>query len=207
MSDVQHGPIEDDYEEGGWGRLIAIAVVVAIAIAAVFFFVGKAAGGGSSGPTSLASAITQAQQGKLSCGDVNAAVAAARPNGGQAGNAGAANGGAPNFGGFLARGLCGDNSGSQEQAQGQGQFGRRGFGGGLTGQVTAVTDSSLTITTPAGSRTIKIGPDTQIDKTAKAGKSDLRKGVTVSVAGAGAPGGNAQGTATRIVIVPAQQQQ
>jgi hypothetical protein len=197
MSDVQHGPIDDEYEEGGWGRLLAIAAVAAIVIAAIFFFVGKAAGGGDSGPTSLAAAITQAQQGKLSCGNVSEAVTAARP-------AGNANGGAPpNAGGFLARGLCGDNSGAQGQGQGQGNFPGRGFGGGLTGEVTAVSDSSLTIDTPAGSRTVKIGADTQIDKTAKGDQSDLHKGVTVSVAGAG----NGQGTATRIVIVPARQQQ
>jgi hypothetical protein len=214
MSDARHGPIDDEYEEGGWGRLIAIAAVVAVVIAAVFFFVGKASGGGDSGPASLADAITQAQKGTLSCGNVSAAVAAARPGGGGtngaapsgAGTNGAPPAGAPNAGGFLARGLCGDNAGAQGQGQagGQGAFAGRGFGGGLTGEVTKVSDSSLTIDTPGGSRTVKIGPDTQIDKTAQGDKSDLRSGVTVSVAGAR---GNGQGTATRIVIVPARQQQ
>jgi hypothetical protein len=138
-------------------------------------------------------------------------VAAPRPAGGQGAGAnanGAAPAGAPpNAGGFLARGLCGDNAGAQGQGQRQGNFPGRGFGGGLTGEVTKVSDSSLTISTPGGSRTVKIGPDTRIDKTAEGEKSDLHSGATVTVADAGGQGGNGQGTATRIVIVPAQQQQ
>jgi uncharacterized protein DUF5666 len=197
MSDVQHGPIDEAYEEGGWGRLIAIALVVVVVIAAGAFFAGKATAGGSSGPSTLADAIQQAQQGKLSCGDVGAAVAAGQPTGTGQGNGG----GVPNAGGFLARGLCGRDAGTQAQgAPGAGQG--RPFGGGLTGQVTAVSGSSLTVNTPAGSRTVKLGPSTEIDRTAKAGASDLRAGLTVTVSGA-----NGSGAATRVLIVPARQSQ
>jgi hypothetical protein len=202
MSDVQHSQIDEDYEEGGWGRLIAIALVVAAALAAGAFFAGKAAAGGGSGPSSLAEAVQQAQQGKLACGDIGAAVAAAQPGGVTGNVTGAANGGAPpagapggNFGGFLARGLCGRDSGDQGQGATGAGAGQRGFGG-LTGQITAVSGSSLTIDTPAGSRTVKIGPSTEIDRTAKAGADDLRTGQTVTVSDAG------QSTATRVLIVP-----
>jgi uncharacterized protein DUF5666 len=86
--------------------------------------------------------------------------------------------------------------GDQTQGTPGAGLGRRGgFGGGLTGQVTAVSGSSLTVRTPAGARTVKLGPSTQIERTAHAGAKDLRTGLTVTVSGAGT------NPATRVLIV------
>ncbi|HWK30239.1 MAG TPA: hypothetical protein VNS09_26965 [Solirubrobacter sp.] len=175
----------ETYEESWTGRIVA-AAVIALALIAGAFFAGKAMAGGG-GPSTLADAVQQAQDGKLPCGETNAvtlrggagAPAAAAggdgaPPGGEGGPGFGAGG--PQGGGFL-RAIC---DGGQDQ---QGQGARTRFGG-QTGEVTKVDGSTLTINGPMGETTVKLGSDTTVTKSASGAVSDIKPGDSVLVAGA-----------------------
>ncbi len=193
MAEDTHEVEFETYEESWTGRLI-IAAVVVLALLAGAFFAGKAMAG-DSGPATLAEAVQQAQKGTLPCGET--ATAAATPAGTPD-----ANGAPPAGGGFLLRGICNQNGGQAGGQTGQaGRFGGRGFGGQT---VTAVSADSITLEGPNGPTTVKLDADTTVNKSTGAKVSDIKKGDSVTVAGAFGPGGTTQGdTAARsITILP-----
>jgi hypothetical protein len=189
---------DDDYR--GPGRMIAVAAVVAIALGAVGYFAGHASAGG---PSTLAEAVQQAQDGKLACGDTGSAAPA--PAGTAAG------GGAPPGGAggsqFLVRAVC--NGGAQNGGGGvqgrTGTGGRGGFAGGfggVAGQVQSISGDTLTLAGRQGTVKVKLSPSTSVRKNAAGALSDVKPGATVSVAGTGQ---NNQNPATSITILPANQ--
>lgn len=120
------------------------------------------------GPATLAEAVQQARAGDLPCGDTT------QPGGGVPVGA-----------------LCAQD-GQQPPTSARGRF-----GGGQTGEVTAVSGDELTLTGPMGERTVKLDASTTVSTTATGKASDIETGDSVVVAGAG------QGPATSITILPA----
>lgn len=176
---------EEEYEEVSLGRYAAIAAVVAVVLAAGAFFAGRAAAG-SSGPATLADAVTQARDGKLPCGgDAQARPPAA---------AGSGRGANPDF---LVQAVC-NRTGQQ------GRFQRPaggGFGfGGPTGRITAITGTTLTIQGRQGSQKVTLGGSTTVRKLASGAKGDLKTGQNVIVSGA-------SGAARTVTILPSGQGQ
>jgi hypothetical protein len=173
MTDQTH--VEEDYEEVGLGRYIAIAAVVAVVVAVGAFFAGKAAAGGSSGPATLAAAVSQARAGKLPCGaSAQATPAAGRPNAD-----------------FLVAAVC-DRTGQTgfRRAGGTGAGGGfLGGPGGVAGRLRSVSGSTLTIQGRQGTQKVTLDGGTTIRKYATGSKSDLKAGDTVIVSGGsgGAP--------------------
>jgi hypothetical protein len=179
----QHEVEFEEYEESWTGR-IAIAAVVALALIGGAFVAGRAMAG-SSGPATLAEAVTQAQSGDLPCGDTGTAAPAGTP----------APGGTPPAGGgagFMVRAIC-----QPDAAQGQGQA--RGRFGGQTGQVSAVSSDSLTLTGPMGETTVKLDGKTTINKSSKSELANIKAGDTVLVSGARP---NSESAATSVTILP-----
>ena len=174
MSDT-HDVEYEEYEESWTGR-IAIAAVIALALIAGAFFAGRALAG-EGGPATLADAVEQARAGDLPCGE---SAPAATPG---------ANGGPP-AGGFPVGAICG---GDRQQPPN----GARGRFGGQTGEVTAVSADSLTLTGPMGETTVTLDGSTTVNKSASGDVADIKAGDSVLVAGAG------QGAATSITILPA----
>jgi hypothetical protein len=166
----QHEVEFEEYEESWTGRIV-IAAVVALALIGGAFFAGRAMAG-DSGPATLAEAVTQAQSGDLPCG-----------------------GGA----GFMLRAICQPDA---TQGQGQGQArGRFGGGGGFgqTGQVSAVSADSLTLTGPMGQTTVKLDGKTTINKSSKSELGNIKTGDSVLVSGARP---NSNSAATSVTILP-----
>lgn len=170
------------------GRNVVVGGVVgAVVIAGGAFFAGRAM---AAGPATLADAFAQAQAGTLPCGTSTSGAGAFLGRlcgtGGQAGGAG----------GFPGGGATG-----QGGAAGGG-FG--GFGGrGLAGTVTAVTPTSLTLDTRAGSVTVAVPGTATVSKTVDGKLADVTVGATVTVTSTTDASGNR--TASRITIVPAGQ--
>jgi hypothetical protein len=182
------------------GQLLAGAAIVAVVLAAAGYFAGHASAGG---PSSLAAAVTQAQQGKLPCGDTSS-VQLGGPGGAQAGGRGFGGGG------FFLQRLCGGAGGGAAgqggPGAGGGRFGGGGGAGGLfapgavAGRITAVHGSKLTLQTRAGALTVSVGPRTAITKTGAGSRRDLKAGETASVASTAAASGAR--SATRIFVLP-----
>ncbi len=180
---------EDEYDDDyrGPARWIAIAAVVAVVLGVAGYFAGHASAGG--GPSTLAEAVQQAQDGKLACGDTGAA--ATPPAQGDAPPAGA-NGGA-----FFLRAIC-DRGQNGTAGGGQGFQGRRGaFGGGQVGQVQSLSGDTLVIQGGQGETLkIKLTSSTTVRKSATGSLDDIKPGATVTVAG---------NPATTVTILPASQ--
>ena len=161
--------------------LLAGAVVAAAALAGGGFVAGRATA--PKGPATLAQAFQLAAQGKLACGSFT-------------GGAGG--------GGFLQR-LCSGQGGGV--AAGGGGGGGERFGGGLlgpgsvTGQVTSVSAGQLTVRTPAGLLTVKLGPTTTVLKTAAGKTADLATGARVVIASSANTDGSR--VAQRVLLLPA----
>jgi hypothetical protein len=197
VSDQTH--VEEEYEEVGLGRYIAIAAVVAVVVAVGAFFAGRAAGS-SSGPATLAAAVTQAQAGKLPCG----ASAQATPSAG--GGTGAFSGGRPSTS-FLVAAVCNRNGQTGFRRSGTGTG--RGFGGGfafggpgsVAGRLTSVNGSTLTIQGRQGSQKVTLDGATTIRKYATGSKSDLKAGDSVIVSG------GQNGAPRTVTVLPASQGQ
>ena len=182
---------EEEYEDAPDTTRWVIAAVVAVALIAGAFFAGKAMAG-SSGPATLAEAVTQAQAGDLPCGDTGTASATPDPQGGP-----------PQGAGFAVRAICnrgqqGTNGGPPTGAG----FAGRGGGFGFGGEVVSVTADKLTFKGQQGNITVTLGPSTTISKSSKAASSDLKPGQTVVVGGAGrqAQAGGQTATATSVLI-------
>jgi hypothetical protein len=189
----QHEVEFEEYEES-WTARIVIAAVVALALIGGAFFAGRAMAG-SGGPATLAEAVTQAQAGDLPCGDTGTAAPAGTPApGGTAPGGGGGAGGA----GFMLRAICQPDA-AQGQGQARGRGGAGGFGGGQTGQVSAVSADSLTLTGPMGETTVKLDGNTAINKSSKSELSSIKTGDSVLVAGARPNSGSA---ATSVTILP-----
>ena len=184
---------DDDYR--GPGRWIAIAAVVAVVLGVAGYFAGHASAGG--GPSTLAEAVQQAQDGKLACGDTGSAPAAGQGDGAQAGGAaaGAPPGGA-NGGAFFLRAVC-DRGGQGGGTAGGGQGFRRGGFGGQAGQVQSLSGDTLVLQDRQGQTVkVKLTSSTTVRKSATGSLSDVKPGATVTVAG---------NPATSITILPASQ--
>jgi hypothetical protein len=177
------------------GPLLAAAGLAAVVLAVAGYLAGHAS---AAGPATLADAVTQAQQGKLPCGDTGS-VRLGGGNGAGFGGGGASAGG----GGFFLQRLCGGQG--QAGAAGAGGAGR-GFGGGLfgpgavNGRITAVRGSKLTIQTRAGALTVTVGSRTAITKTGTGSRSDLKPGLTATVTTTATASGRRN--ATRIFLLP-----
>jgi hypothetical protein len=189
---------DDDYR--GPGRTIAIAAVIAIALGVAGYFAGHASAGG---PSTLAEAVQQAQDGKLACGDTGTAAPAAAGSGAEAG--------APPAGGqFFVRAICnpgqgGAGGGGTGGFQGRGTGGRGGFAGGfggVAGQVQSISGDTLTLAGRQGTVKIKLSSSTTVRKSATGALSDVKPGASVTVAGTGQ---NNRNPATSITIVPSGQ--
>jgi hypothetical protein len=184
---------EDDYR--GPGRWIAIAAVVAVVLGVAGYFAGHASAG--SGPSTLAEAVQQAQDGKLACGDTGAAATPAAQDGATPPAGGPPGGGG---GAFFLRAICdrGQSGGTTGNAGGRGQgFGRGGFGGGQVGQVTSLSGDTLVLQDRQGqSIKVKLTSSTTVRKSVTGSLSDVKPGATVTVAG---------NPATTITILPANQ--
>jgi hypothetical protein len=175
---------DDDYR--GPGRWIAIAAVVAVVLGVAGYFAGHASAGG--GPSTLAEAVQQAQDGKLACGDTGSAT----PPAGQGDAAGSPPGGG---GAFFLRAVCDRGQGATSNG-GQG-FRRGGFGGGQVGEVTSLSGDTLVLQDRQGqSIKVKLTSSTTVRKSATGSLSDVKRGATVTVAG---------NPATSITILPATQ--
>jgi hypothetical protein len=194
----QHEVEFEEYEESWTGRIV-IAAVVALALIGGAFFAGRAMAG-SSGPATLAEAVTQAQAGDLPCGDTGTAAPAGTPAPGATAPGGGGRAGGAGGTGFILRAIC-QPGGAQGQGQGQGAAGGRGggFGGGQTGQVSAVSADSLTLTGPMGETTVKLDGSTTINKSSKSELSSIKTGDSVLVSGARPNSGSA---ATSVTILP-----
>jgi hypothetical protein len=164
VTDQTH--VEEEYEEVGLGRYIAIGAVVVVIAAAAAFFAGKAAGS-SSGPATLAAAVSQARAGKLPCGASPQPAAGGRPNAS-----------------FLVAAVC-DRNGQTGFRRPSGGF---GFGGpgALAGRLTSVDGATLTIQGRQGTRKVTLGGSTAIRRYATGSRRDLKAGDSVIVSGTGA---------------------
>jgi hypothetical protein len=130
-----------------------------------------------SGPSTLAEAFQQAQQGKLPAGDLQG-----------------------------LRGQGGGLFGGQNGQNGQGNQGNRTIGGGVQGDITAISGDVLTLSTPAGDLKVRLSGSTSIRKAVAAAKGDLAVGDTVSVRidPSASGGGDGTATASSITKEPAQ---
>ena len=170
-------------------KTLKVGPVIAIAVAALVlggvggFFIGNSSGG-SSGPKTLADALTQFRAGKLPAGNTTGGF------GGPGGFPGGAGGG-----GTTGTGGTGGGAGGG------------GFGRGLIGTVSSVDGDTVTVTTQAGNVKVTVTPSTTVTKSAPGAISDLTKGTNVRVTAAGSgSGGNSSGssvTANSIAEVPA----
>ena len=165
------------------GRNVVVgAVAAAVVIAGGAFFAGRAM---AAGPATLADAVQQAQAGSLPCGTSSTGAGA-----------------------FIGR-LCGTGTGAQGGFGGglpggaTGQGGAvGGFGGrGLAGTVTAVTPTSITLDTRAGSVTVAVPATAAVSKTVAGALTDVTVGSTVTVTST--TDANGARTASRITLVPA----
>ncbi|MBI1378900.1 MAG: hypothetical protein GC157_15690 [Frankiales bacterium] len=192
IADIVEGSKGRPEPRGGLGRNVLVgAVVGAVVIAGGAFFAGRAM---AAGPATLADAFAEAQAGTLPCG-----TSASGP--GQF--LSRLCGGAGGAGGFTPGGGAGQAGGTGAGA-GQGDGGGfGGFGRGLAGTVTAVTPSSVTVDTRAGSVTVAVPGTATVSKTVDGKLSDVAVGSTVTIASTTDANGNR--VASRITIVPAGQ--
>jgi hypothetical protein len=170
------------------GRGVIIGGVIgALVIAGGAFVAGRAT---AAGPATLADALAQAQAGTLPCGTPSGT------GGGQ----------------FLLTRLCGSGAAGGQAGgpgagpgggQGGGLGGPGGFGRGVFGQVSAVTATSITVTTRAGDVTVAVPASVAVNKTVSGSLSDVTVGSNVTVASTSDASGNR--TATSITLVPAGQ--
>ena len=188
---------EYDDEYRGPGRWIAIAAVVAVVLGVAGYFAGHASAG--SGPSTLAEAVQQAQDGKLACGDTGSASAQPPAAQGDGAQTGGPPGGGANGGAFFLRAICdrGQGGGTGTAGGGGAQGFRRGGFGGQAGQVTSLSGNTLVLKDRQGQTIrVKLTSSTTVRKSATGSLSDVKPGATVTVAG---------NPATSITILPATQ--
>jgi hypothetical protein len=211
LSEFVNKPGKPPKQGGSKTGLIIGAVVAGLVLAGGGYLVGSMTG---SSVSSLADAVKKAQAGSLPCG---VSVSTAAPGqGGFGGGAGA--GGVSDF--LIAR-LCQSGTGAGTGAGGfggapggtgtgpgtGGGFRGGGFGGGfglfgpgtMTGKVTSVSASSLTLTTRGGSVTVALPSSVKVNKTVAGAVADIATGSTIAVTTT--TSGSTQ-TATKVFVLP-----
>jgi hypothetical protein len=181
-------PPEDEHKISAQMIWVGVATLVVGLVAG--FFIGR--GTASSGPSSLADALTQTASGSLPRGDVTGAIqksggfrailGTGTGAGGGAGTGGAGTGGA-----------------------GTGGAGRGGGGvGGVAGTVASINGNVITITTNAGTVKVNISGSTTYQKSVAATQADVTTGERVSVRpDFTAPSSGGQVNAGTVIIQPA----
>lgn len=174
-----------------------VGVAVALAVAAGAFYAGRVTA--PAGPTTLAAAVTQAQQGDLPCGQGNRVITAlCNTNGGfLAGGGGGAQGPGGGTGGGIGRG---------GGFGGRGGFGAGGLGGlfgpgAVTGTVATVHGDMLTLQTRAGTVDIALPAGVKVTTTTTGTATDVKQGATVVISSNTDANGNR--IAQNIFVVPA----
>jgi hypothetical protein len=162
-------------EPGGGRRTVALAAVIALVIGlGAGFAVGRQTA--PKGAASLAQAIQLSSAGKLPTGDLSSVRG--------------------NLGGAFRRGAQGGQRGNGQAAPGAGGQGGNGggngngggflFGGGqrnrgIQATVSSISGDTLMLDTPAGQLSVRIGPNTKIQKATSGARSDITPGSRVVV--------------------------
>jgi hypothetical protein len=162
-------PAEDEHRISAQMIWVGVAALVVGLVAG--FFIGR--GTASSGPSSLADALTQAANGSLPRGDVTGAL---QKSGGFRAVLGTGAGG-----GGLGRGGGTGTSGGGTGTGGGGAGGGGGRLGGVAGTVASINGNVITITTTAGSVKVTITGSTTYQKSAAATLTDVTAGERVTV--------------------------
>jgi hypothetical protein len=184
-------PPEDEHKISA--QMIWVGVATLIVGLVGGFFIGR--GTASSGPSSLADALTQTASGSLPRGDVTGALQKsggfrAFLGGGAGGTGGAGTGGA----GTGRAGTGGTGGGGAG----------RGGPGGVAGTVASINGNVITITTNAGTVKVNISGSTTYQKSVAATQADVTTGERVSVRpDFTAPSSGGQVNAGSVIIQPA----
>jgi hypothetical protein len=189
-------PVEDEHRISAQMIWIGVATLVVGLVAG--FFIGRDTA--SSGPSSLADALTQAANGSLPRGDITGAL---QKSGGfravlgtGAGGLGRGGGGTGAAGGGTGTG--GGGAGTGGGAGGGGRF------GGVAGTVASVNGNVITITTNAGTVKVNISGSTTYQKSVAATLTDVTVGERVNVRpDFTTPSSGGQVNAATVVIQPA----
>lgn len=143
--------------------VIGGVAVLAVAVLAGAFLLGRASGsGGSSGPSTFGEALTAARTGALPCGTTNEVSAAVLQR--------------------LCNGQLGAGSGGGAGGTGTG---RAGGGGARVGTVTTASGNQVTVQTAQGALTLTVGSDAAVRTLSNGAISDLAAGTRVLVTGSG----------------------
>ena len=189
-------PAEDEHRISAQMIWIGVATLVVGLVAG--FFIGR--GTASSGPSSLADAITQTVNGSLPRGDVTGAL---QKSGGFRAVLGTGAGGLGRGGAGGGTGAGGGGTGTGGGGAGAGA-GAGGGRGGVAGTVAAINGNVITITTNAGSVKVTISGSTTYQKSVAATLTDVTAGERVTVRpDFTTPSSGSQVNAGTVVIQPA----
>jgi hypothetical protein len=189
-------PLPTENEHRISAQMIWVGVATLVVGLVAGFFIGR--GTASSGPSSLADAVTQAANGSLPRGDVTGAL---QKSGGFRAVLGT---GAGAGGGGLGRGGAGTGAGGGGTGTGGGGAGAGGGRGGVAGTVAAINGNVITITTNAGSVKVTISGSTTYQKSVAATLTDVMAGERVTVRpDFTTPSSGSQVNAGTVVIQPA----
>jgi hypothetical protein len=191
-------PPEDEHKISASMIWVGVATLVVGLVAG--FFIGR--GTASSGPSSLADALTQTVSGSLPRGDVAGAIQKSGGFRAILGTGTGAGGGAGTGGAGAGTGGGGTGAGG---GAGGGGAGRGGGGlGGVAGTVASINGNVITITTNAGTVKVNIGGSTTYQKSVAATQADVTTGERVSVRpDFTAPSSGGQVNAGTVIIQPA----
>jgi hypothetical protein len=164
-------PAEDEHRFSAQMIWIGVATLVVGLVAG--FFIGR--GTASSGPSSLADALTQAANGSLPRGDVTGAL---QKSGGFRAVLGTGAGGLGRGGAGGGTGAGGGGTGTGGGGAGAGAGGGRG---GVAGTVASINGNVITITTNAGSVKVTLTGSTTYQKSVAATLPDVAAGERVTV--------------------------
>ena len=189
-------PADDEHRISAQMIWVGVATLIVGLVAG--FFIGR--GTSSSGPSSLADALTQAANGSLPRGDVTGAL---QKSGGFRAVLGTG------AGGLGGRGGTGTGTGGGGTGTGGGGGAGGGGGGrpgGVTGTVASVSGNVITVTTNAGSVKVTITGTTTYQKSVAATQADVTAGERVNVRpDFTTPSSGNQVNAGTVIIQPAGQ--
>jgi hypothetical protein len=195
--------LPDDDKHRISSQMIWVGVATLIVGLVAGFFIGR--GTASSGPSSLADALTQAANGSLPRGDVTGAL---QKSGGFRAVLGTGAGGLGGRGGGTGTGGTGGTGGAGGGTGGGGTGAGGGgrLGGGVTGTVASVSGNVITVTTSAGAVKVTITGATTYQKSVAATQADVTTGERVNVRPDFAtPSSGNQVNAGSVIIQPAGQ--
>jgi len=189
-------PDEDQHRVSASMIWVGVATLVVGLVAG--FFIGR--GTASSGPSSLADALTQSASGSLPRGDV---VGALQKSGGFRAVLGTGGSGLGGRGGTGAGGGGGTGGGGGANPGGGGGGGGGRFGG-VAGTVASISGNTITITTNAGTVKVMITGTTTYQKSVPAALGDVTAGTRVTVRpDFTTPSSGSQVNAGTVIIQPA----